>query len=401
MGPELVSESLLPDQASLQRRLMEWAAISSWTYDPTGMARMAAVLETEMASLGVEVQRRELAPEVSLDDQGREHHAKLGPLLVARCRPQAKRQVLLGIHYDTVYGPNLTAGALVQHGEHLRGPGVADAKGGIVVLLAALEAFEQTAAASDLGWELFFNPDEEIGSPCSLEYFESCRDRFDFALLFEPALVDGGMAIQRKGSGNFTFVVRGKSAHAGRDFHEGRNAVVHASRLAERIADCNGQFGTSTFNVARLVGGGPLNAVPDLCTLRVNVRVDVASRQPLIESRLRAIAHEFDSVAGFHCELHGSISSPPKPPTPQVWSLAKRIEAIATPLGQEPTWIETGGVCDGNKLAAVGIPTIDTLGPRGGGLHSEREWVDLTSLVPRARLVASLLNAHARANILE
>lgn len=386
-------------EEQLLARLMSWCEIPSGTFCEEDIARQADLLLASLVELTSDISRHESKPAVRIDDQGNSRLFPIGPRLIARARPQAPRQVLLGIHYDTVYGEELVAGELRRDGDRLLGPGVADAKGGIVVMLAALAAFENRPESQELGWELFLNADEEIGSPSSREYFASCGDRFDFAMLFEPALADGSMAIQRKGSGNYTWVVRGRAAHAGRDFSAGRNAIVHATKLAQEIDSLNGKFGASTFNVARIVGGGPLNVVPDLCVLKVNVRVDHPERTEAIESRLRELTQEFSGFDGLSLEPIGAITSPPKYPTDDTWVLARSVEELAERLDHRINWIETGGTCDGNKLAAYGLPTLDTFGPRGGELHSPREWMQISSLVPRAQLAASLLLRHAQDKI--
>ena len=163
----------------------------------------------------------------------------------------------------------------------LNGPGVADAKGGIVVMLHALQALEASPLAEHIGWEVLLNPDEEIGSPGSRPLIDSIAPRCDFGLLFEPALGDNQLVSWRKGSGNFSLLVRGRSAHAGRAFAEGRNALVAAAKVVQAISDLNTDPEV-TFNVARIDGGSPMNVVPDLAIVRANVRVRTADELSLI-----------------------------------------------------------------------------------------------------------------------
>ena len=151
-----------------------------------------------------------------------------------------------------------------------RGPGVIDAKGGLVVLLTAIDAVERSDLAGNLGWELFLNTDEEIGSPGSAAFFAEAAKRNHLALLFEPAMPDGALVSERKGSGNFSLVVRGRAAHAGRDFSAGRNAIVAAADFAVAVHRLNGTIPEVTLNVARIDGGGPANVVPDLAVCRLN-----------------------------------------------------------------------------------------------------------------------------------
>lgn len=388
-------------------RLEAWCGLSSYSRDVGGLLRMSEKLLGALAEFPADVDVRALPDEMTIDDAGEAIAQPLGRLIVARCRPEAPRQVLLGIHYDTVYPSFARERIRLLDGRRLAAPGGADAKGGIVVMLEALRAFEGIDGADELGWELFLNPDEELGSPGSREYLAGATGRFDLALLFEPALPDGARVSSRKGSGNFTLVVDGRAAHAGRDFAAGRNAVVHAARLIERLNGFNGRFGDSTFNVGRVVGGGASNVVPDRAVVRLNVRVDRTERIASIDHALGELVETFDAEEGYGCRMHGAVTSPPKRPDADGRRLIELFDEVDRAVGPAPygvsspggsfgTWRETGGVCDGNKLAAAGIPNVDTCGPVGGELHSEREWVALDSLIDRARRAAMILARHAR-----
>jgi glutamate carboxypeptidase len=297
-------------------------------------------------------------------------------------------RVLLCIHTDTVYAvdhPFQTTTLL--DADTLRGPGVADAKGGIAVMLTALQAFEQTPWASRLGWEVLLNPDEEIGSPGSTPLLADAAKRNHVGLLFEPAMPDGSMAGRRKGSGNFTLVVRGRSAHAGRDFALGRNAIVAMAELVGQLHGLNGAWPGVTVNVGRIEGGGAVNVVPDLAIARVNVRTTKAEDEPLIRARFEELVAQLNTRDGITAELHGHFSSPAKIPDARTLSLLKSIAECGRELGLDLTWRDSGGVCDGNKLAAFGLPNVDTLGVRGGEIHSPAEFLKLDSLTERAKLV--------------
>ena len=272
------------EMVELVRRLCD---LNSGSANLAGLHRVANILDEEFGPLADERDRLALPPWDWVDDRGHHEKMELGQGLQFRKNSAAERQVWLGIHYDTVYGLEhpFQSCHWLDTGR-LNGPGVADAKGGIVVMLFALRAVARLGLGERLGWEVFLNPDEEIGSPGSIPYFRQCAAHYDFGMLFEPALPDGSLAYERKGSGNFTLLVRGKAAHAGREHHAGRNAVVHAARLADRIDKLNGQFGESTFNVARIIGGGPANIVPDLAIARFNVRVDTVEHQRAIEQTL-------------------------------------------------------------------------------------------------------------------
>src|SRR5690606_8292139 len=155
----------------------------------------------------------------------------------------------------------------------LNGPGIADMKGGISVMLGALEAFEAHPLKDRVGWTALLSPDEEIGSPGSAPLLAELGARGHIGLTYEPAMADGTLAGERKGSGNYHLIVHGKAAHAGRAFHEGANAIAGAAMIATRLHALNGQREGVTVNVAKIAGGGPLNVVADNAVVRFNVRV--------------------------------------------------------------------------------------------------------------------------------
>jgi glutamate carboxypeptidase len=269
----------------------------------------------------------------------------------------------------------------------LNGPGVADMKGGLAVMLAALGAVERSPAADRFGYEVVINSDEEVGSPASAALLARAAQGKRAALTYEPAaLPDGTLAGARPGSGNFAFVVRGRSAHAGRNPEDGRNALLAAADLALRL-DTLRREGLSV-NPSRIEGGSPSNVVPDLAILRVNLR----PRDPAIEAAAKqAVASAVDAVAAerdVRIELTGGFGRPPKPLTAAAEKLFGLVKQAGTDLGQQIAWQPSGGVCDGNNIAACGVPVVDTMGVRGGKIHSAEEFLIVDSLAERAALSA-------------
>jgi glutamate carboxypeptidase len=258
-------------------------------------------------------------------------------------------------------------------------------------MLAALEAFERSPFAERLGWEVLINPDEEIGSPGSAPLLADAARRNHVGLVFEPALPDGAMVDRRRGVGNFDVVVRGRSAHAGRDFEAGRNAVVAASRLAVALDRLNAAMPDVTVNVGRLEGGGAVNVVPDLAICRINVRTSTPSDEAAVLEALRETVATTSNIDGISAEMHGGFTSPPKLVDEPMRRLMGQVTACGRDLNISIAWRASSGACDGNKLAAAGLPTVDTLGPRGGDLHSSTEYLLLDSLAERAKLTALLL----------
>jgi glutamate carboxypeptidase len=272
--------------------------------------------------------------------------------------------------------------------ETLRGPGTADMKGGLALLLAGLLAFEQTGPA--LGYDVMINSDEETGSLSSAALIRDLAQGKLAALTYEPALPDGMMARARPGSGNFSATITGRSAHAGRNPQDGRNAIVAAGDLALRLSQAVRPG--LTVNPARIDGGGPNNVVPDLAVLRFNMR---PSAPELEGEAWAAIGTLVAAVSAQHevtIEIHGGFARPAKPITSGAERLFALVSGAAADLKLSMNWKDTGGVCDGNNIAACGVPVIDTMGARGGAIHSPDEFLAVSSLVERARLSALVLH---------
>ncbi|MDE0946191.1 MAG: hydrolase, partial [Sphingobium sp.] len=332
----------------------------------------------------------EAAPVETMRADGRVETIRHGQHLHLSVRPEAPVQILLTGHMDTVFAADhpFQAQRWIEPGV-LNGPGVADMKGGIAVMLAALPAIEGTEAAQTLGYDVVINSDEEVGSPSSAGLLRTVAAGKVAAFTYEPALPDGTLAGARAGSGNFSIVVTGLSAHAGRNPDDGRNALLAAADLALRLKAGSGP-GCSC-NPAKIEGGGPNNVVPDHAVLRVNFRPrtpqDETAAQALIERAMADVARDHD--VSLH--LHGGFGRPPKPMDDKAERLFGLVKQCGADLGLEIGWRDTGGVCDGNNIAACGVPVVDTMGVRGGSIHSDAEFLIADSLPERARLSALAL----------
>lgn len=387
----------LEGQATEMRQLVEQVCnINSYTENVDGVAQVREIFAGHYQSIADEIHEPSLPTYEVVDRKGNVTQHPVAAALQVIKRPAASNRVFLCIHLDTVYEPTsefqvCTEKTLGQ----LNGPGVIDAKGGAVIMLYALKAFERYARASNLGWEVVLNTDEEIGSPASQEFIKSRGATCNIGMLYEPALPDGTLVDQRKGSGNFSIIIRGNSVHSGRDFENGRNAIVAAAELSTKLHRMNECHDDVTINVARIDGGGPLNVVPDLAVVRVNVRVSHAGEQAWFEQEVAKLVAETDQREGFSCELHGAFFSPPKELDPKSALLKSNIESAAQSLSIDVGWRSTGGVSDGNKLSAIHLPNIDTLGARGDNMHNPAEYLILESLVERAKLSALILMRYA------
>ncbi|KKC26890.1 hydrolase [Sphingomonas sp. SRS2] len=373
--------------APMLAQVRAWSAVNSGSRNLDGLKVIAGTLADAFAILPGDVALLDPAPGEEVDRAGKSNAIAFGRNLHVRVRPQAPVQLLLTGHMDTVYAIDHRFQTLtdIDGGAVINGPGVADMKGGIALMLAALAALEASPLAERIGYEVIVNSDEEIGSPGSaLLLAERARGKLA-ALTYEPsALPDGTLAGARPGSGNFSIVITGRSAHAGRNPEDGRNAIVAAGDLALRLSRAR-RAGLS-INPARIDGGGPNNVVPDQAVLRVNLRPalpeDQLAAQALLDDLIRAIAAEHDVSV----HIHGGFGRPPKPIDDKAARLFALVEESAALLGRPITHKASGGVCDGNNIAACGVPVVDTMGARGGAIHSPDEYLIVESLAERAQL---------------
>jgi glutamate carboxypeptidase len=369
-----------------------WAEVNSGSRNLTGLERMLALVAEASKALGGSRELIELPPTEVVSAEGVLVLQPLGRVLRIRKRPHSKVRLFLGIHYDTVY-PADHEFQLCRRIDttRLQGPGVADAKGGLVVMLKALEAFERSPWAENLGWEVLVNPDEEVGSSGSAGLLAEAAQNNHVGLVFEPSFPDGTLVCSRKGTGNFSMEFQGRAAHAGRNPQDGRNAV---NALADFIVHLNAAFAGDAgilVNVANVKGGGPLNVVPDLASCGFNVRVDTAADRERLQANMERLLENVRVLDGISVKMHGHMTRPPKPLDERTEGLLQFLAQCGSELGIDVRWAPSGGASDGNLLAAAGLPTVDSLGVKGGNLHSAEEFCLMDSLVERAKLTALFL----------
>ena len=386
-----------------QMRMVEtvkaWSRINSGSHNLEGLAKMGAAAAGAFSSLGAELEVRETAPGEKINQNGEVEEVTFGPVYHFRKRASANRKVLLTGHLDTVFPKDHPFQKPVNLDDNtLGGPGVADMKGGILVMLVALEALERSGLAGNLGYEILLNSDEEVGSTGSAPILAECARSCDFGMTFEPAWADGTLAGERKGSGNFSVIMRGKGAHAGREFEKGVNAITALAELVTDLQALNGTEEGLTVNPALITGGTATNVVPDLAVCKFNVRLKTADQQAWFEQEFKRILAKYNARQGLKAESHGHFTRVPKILTGANKKLFEVLKGLGKEIGIEVTWAPTGGCCDGNNLAAAGLPNIDTLGVRGGKIHTASEFALLDSFTERAKLSALLLLNYAADN---
>ncbi len=375
------------DQAAMLAEVEQWVAVNSGTRNVAGLNTVADMLADSFAALPGEVSLIDPDPVETVEPDGTIRAIEHGRHLLVQVRRQAPVRMLFTGHMDTVYGETHAFQAMRYTDPNtLNGPGAADMKGGLSVMLAALQAVEAGGIGDRFGYDVMINSDEETGSFSSARLIDRVARGKVAAFTYEPALPDGTLAGARGGTGNFSIIVTGRSAHAGRNPEEGRNAIVAAADIALRLNAVRGP--RLAVNPARIDGGGPNNVVPDHAVLRVNFRPhgldEIERARSQIDATVAMVAAQHDVTVA----VHGSFNRPPKPIDAGAAKLFALVQQAGADLSIPIAWRDTGGVCDGNNIAAAGVPVIDTMGVRGGAIHSPQEYMIVDSLAERARLSA-------------
>jgi len=380
-------------------RLLAWVAVNSGSRNLEGLKTMGKAAAEAFSPLKADAETIAVKAGEDVNGKGERVKTPFGPVWRFTKRPKAKRRVLLTGHLDTVFAKDHPfQGQRMLDANTLNAPGAADMKGGILVMLTALDALEQSKHAEKLGYDVLLTSDEETGSLGSAPVLKKFAGRADFGMTFEPALPDGAFAGERKGSGNFTLVVRGVSAHAGREFEKGVNAVAALANLIADLHALNGKKPGLTVNPAIVEGGHAVNIVPDLAILRFNVRIRDEGQGKWFEDEYRKIGERHAKGEGLRIDGFGGFNRPPKKLSPANRRLFRVLKKCGRAVGVRVAWRPSGGGCDGNNLAAAGLPNIDTLGVRGGNIHTAQEFAKLDSLTERAKLSALLLLNYAAGN---
>lgn len=312
----------------------------------------------------------------------------------AVCRKKGSRptspRILISGHLDTVHDPAgpFRSLSIAPDGKTALGPGCVDMKGGLVIAIAALEALDESGISAN--WTVILNSDEETGSYHSEAALRAEAAKHDFGLALEPAMPKGELVVERAGSGQFMIEVGGRSAHVGRDFTSGVSAVTKLAECIQHVASLSDPSRSIIANIGPIEGSTATNVVPDRARAWGNVRFPGKAASESLETAIVSLATPEESMP--RVTVRTSFNRPAKPMTPEVERLALEARRAAEDLGQHLPFGKTGGVCDGNILQDAGLPTIDTLGVRGGGLHTPQEWIEIPSLVERCQLLAVLIS---------
>ncbi len=353
--------------------------MESPSHEKSNVDAVIDVLETSYRKIGFTTRR--------IEEDGFGNH------LVADLNGGEGPRVLLVGHADTVYPlGTLRQMPLKREGDRLRGPGVEDMKGGLTVMLFGIQSLLEFGSPLEGSIRVVVNSDEEPGSPTSRVRWAELAKDVDYAMILEPAKSDGGMVYRRKGVGIFHVNVQGKAAHAGAEPEKGASAIrVLAKKILDIEALANQSLGT-TVNTGVIGGGTAPYVVPESARAEIDFRVPTFEERDRVLKSLHSIIERKD-LNGTSATFQGTFHRPPMEPAPGFEAFQKIIDEAGNDIGVPVHWMNiTGGASDGNNISALGIPTIDGMGPSGGGAHSSDEYMDIPSLFQKTVLLSAVLN---------
>jgi len=299
-------------------------------------------------------------------------------------------QILVLGHLDTVYPIGTIAKMPFRvKGGRAWGPGTFDMKGGLVMALGAVDALRAVGVRPRKRVVFLWTSDEEIGSETSRRVIESEARRSDAVLVLEPALGrEGRLKTERKGVGGAEIIVTGRAAHAGIEPEKGVNAVHELALQIARLMKMNDRARGITVQATVVEGGTAANVVPERARAAVDIRFARVADAGRIERELRGLR---PILRGARVEVRVGGMRPPLERSTGVRELFGVARGLMREVGLSLGEAATGGGSDGNFTAALGVPTLDGLGPVGDGAHSLREHVVVGELGVRAALIAGLL----------
>ncbi len=364
------------DSHEMLQGLRPWIECESPTYDPAAVSRMMALAARDLADAGAEVQ--------TIPEMG-----GFGTSLLARFPhpDQGKPGILVSGHMDTVH----PVGTLQKlpfrvEGRRAWGPGIMDMKGGNYVFLEAMRQIRRAGLQTPLPVTFLFTPDEEVGTPATRTLIEDHAKGQRAVLVPEPASADGGAVTGRYAIARFNLLTRGRPSHAGWALKDGRSAIAAMARKILEIEamtteDC-------TFSVGVIHAGQWVNCVSSECSAEV---LSMAKRQEDLDQGVAAILDLQDDENGVEFIVTRGVTRPVWEPQPGTMALYELAKGLAGEIGFDLKAGSAGGGSDGNFTGAMGVPTLDSIGVRGRGLHTLDEHIEIDSLAERAQLAAGLL----------
>lgn len=358
--------------------IRQWVEVESPTNDRDGVNRMMDLAEEAMAAIGARIDRI----------PGRDGY---GDVVKARTPWGGEGPGILVLgHLDTVHPVGTLAGPLQfrREGDRVYGPGIFDMKGGMYIAYYALRQIVRAGHETQLPVTFLFIPDEEVGSPSTRALIEEEARRSKYVLVPEPAQDRGRLITGRFAFARFILRTRGRPAHAGANTQDGRSAIREMARLVQRIEEMSDPARNVTYSVGVIAGGTFVNVVPIHCEAQV---LAVAPTNETLEEVVERMTSLEPSDPAIGLTVERGPVRPLFEPNAGTLALYDLAREVAQENGFEVDHGSVGGGSDGNFTGALGIPTLDGLGVCGAGFHTHEEHLLFSSLEPRARLIAGLM----------
>lgn len=320
----------------------------------------------------------------------------VGPCLKVYNRKAEIYDVLMMGHMDTVFPLGTVAERPFSiKDDKIYGPGVVDMKAGLLYMLYVARHLTGTEILKEANICFLFNSDEEISSIYSRKFIEETASKAVCAIIVEPARANGALVNERKGIAKYVLDFKGISAHAGVAPEKGASAINELFYWGIELNKLNNPAMGTTLNIGVVKGGTEPNVVAEEAQCKIDVRMTEVKEAERIEARMRELqAQPQDERVSV--TISGGVVRPPLSPTKESLALCEKVNAVGKELGIDVKWVATGGGSDGNFTSALGIPTIDGMGPIGGNTHATSEYGEVSSILPRFTLLLETVKSIIR-----
>ena len=374
-------------QPAVIESLKEMVAIESGTADLAGLGKLATLIENQLKALGFKTERRPATVRPG------------GDIVIGTLSGSGTKKIMLQAHMDTVYEPGiLQTQPYKLDGNKLYGPGIADDKGGIAVILQALKIL------ADAGWKdyamltVLVNADEETGSANSAGIIAALADQHDVVLSCEPTgakAVAGveALLLGTAGIAAVTMETKGRAAHAGAAPDQGRNAILELSHQMLQTRDLPKDTPGATLNWTNVISDKATNQIPELAVARGDVRITVPGAERKLEAALQAKVASSKLIPDTVTTVKLVVGRPSFLAGPKGRALGERAQAIYKEIDRDLVLVPmTGGGTDAAYAAWSGkAVVVESFGLAGWGFHARDEYIEIDSIVPRLYLMTRLL----------
>ncbi len=382
----MLKEHIFSQQQEMLHLLETLVNIDSGSYDKAGVDQVGSILTELYQTIGY---KTDIHPNETL---GNNYY--LTPV-----EAHYKPQILIVAHLDTVFPKGTVSERPFSiEGDRAYGPGVIDMKASHVLTYFALKNLIATGAKeSAYNVAILLNCDEEIGSHSSRSLIEAYAKEAQYALVMEPARANGAIVSSRRGVGTYKLSIKGKASHSGIAPTEGISAIEELAEKIQALHALNDHKAGLSINVGLISGGSSVNTIAPYASAEIDVRISTEAQGIAIDQTIRKLCST-PYLPGIELKLEGGINRPPMEKSAESAQIITLIKEEGNKLGLTIDDIATGGGSDASFTASMGIPTVDGLGPVGGGQHSAQEYLEIHTLPERTLLFANIVKRLTQLN---